>query len=58
MNQQQFEFFKAQLNRLTTQQLHTLQGEIRSRNEVRRPAIKPAALLTEEEINVISSLFA
>lgn len=58
MNQQQFELFKAQLNRLTTQQLHTLQGEIRSRNEVHRPSTKPAALLTEEEINVISSLFA
>ncbi|MCL9779861.1 hypothetical protein M9194_00245 [Vibrio sp. S4M6] len=58
MTPKQFELFKAQLSRLTPQQLQTLQGEIRQKNETRTKERDGAALLTEEEMTVISSLFA
>jgi len=58
MTPKQFELFKAQLSRLTPQQLQSLQGEIRHKNEGRKKPQQSSALLTEEEVNVISSLFA
>ncbi|CAH0536734.1 hypothetical protein [Vibrio marisflavi] len=58
MTPKQFELFKAQLSRLTPQQLQTLQGEIRQNNKTRNQKQSPSVLLTEEEVNAISSLFA
>ncbi|USD44212.1 hypothetical protein J4N42_17515 [Vibrio sp. SCSIO 43135] len=48
----QFEQLKAQLKLLTPQQLRSLQGEIRSSLDIEKETV-----LTEEELNLITSLF-
>ncbi|MGL4225252.1 MAG: hypothetical protein ACRCSE_09035 [Vibrio sp.] len=53
MNPQQFSDWKAQLSKLSPQQLRTLQGDIdRSLHQAQ------ASLLTEEEREAIAHLFA
>ncbi len=53
MNSAQFEQLKSQLKLMTPQQLKSLQGEIRHSLEQEQ-----TTLLTDEEIDVIASLFS
>ena len=53
MNTIQFEQLKSQLKLMTPQQLKSLQGEIRHSLEQEQ-----TSLLTDEEIDVIASLFS
>tara|TARA_Y100001956_G_C4118720_1_gene186245 strand:+ start:979 stop:1143 length:165 start_codon:yes stop_codon:yes gene_type:complete len=50
----QFELFKQQISKLSPQQLKALRGEINTTLE----HSSEAALVTEEELNLISSLFS
>ncbi|MGF1696503.1 hypothetical protein L4D20_05105 [Vibrio kyushuensis] len=53
MTQLQFEQLKSQIQLLTPQQLKALQGEIHTNLSPTQ-----AELITDEELNLISSLFA
>lgn len=53
MTSQQFEAMKAQLSQLSVQQLRALRGEINTKLDV-----KPQALVSDDELKMIASLFS